>query len=255
MNTIARVGFIARGVVYILIGVLALAIARGKAAPQADRVGALQYIAAHSYGKALLWILVVGFASMALWRFAQLYFAVRRHSRKHGDEVQSLVRGISYALFFLGTLHFVQGAGLPATTGQQSQDFTAQTMSHSGGRIVVFVVGGIVTAVGLYMIWMGVTKHFLKDLRTGAMSRRAVSVATTLGTVGNIARGLMFGALGGSMVDAAIKYTATDAKGTDAVLRSFAHTAAGPLLLIAVAIGLVLFGLYSWCEARWHRDL
>lgn len=255
LNSIARAGFIARGVIYFLIGLLALAIATGKPAPQADRVGALQFIAGQSYGKPLLWALTIGLAAMALWRFAQVYFGIRRHSRRHGDEVQSFARGAIYAAFFVGTLHYAQGSGLPQSSGQQSQDFTAQAMTHSGGRVLVVVVGIVIAVIGLYMLWNGLTHRFLKDLRTGGMSRRARSVVTWLGTVGNIARGLLFGALGGFMIDAGVTYTPNEAKGTDAVLRSFAHTAAGPALLIAVAVGLVSFGLYSLCEARWHREL
>jgi uncharacterized membrane protein YidH (DUF202 family) len=255
LNSIARVGFVARGIIYFLIGLLALAIATGKAAPQADRVGALQFIAGQTYGKPLLWALTVGLAAMALWRFAQVFFAVRRHSRRHGDEVQSFARGVIYAAFFVGTLHYAQGAGLPQNSGQQSRDFTAQAMTHSGGRVVVVVVGLVIAAIGLYMLWNGLTRRFLKDLRTGAMGRRTRTIVTWLGTVGNIARGLLFGALGAFMIDAGLSYKPSEAKGTDAVLRTFAHTAVGPVLLIAVAVGLALFGLFSLCEARWHRDL
>lgn len=255
LNAIARVGFVARGVIYFLIGLLALAIVRGEAAPQADRVGALQFIAHQSYGEPLLWALTVGLAAMALWRFAQVFFGIRRHSRRHGDEVQSFARGAIYATFFVATLHYAQGAGLPQNSGQQSRDFTAQAMTHSGGRVLVVVVGLVIVAVGLYMFWNGITCRFLKDLRTGGMSRRAHTVVRWLGTVGNIARGLLFGALGGFMIDAGVSYKPNEAKGTDAVLRTFAHTAVGPMLLIAVAVGLALFGLFSMCEARWHRDL
>lgn len=255
LNAIARVGFVARGIIYFLIGLLALGIATGKAAPQADRVGALQFIAGQTYGKPLLWALTVGLAAMALWRFAQAFFGVRRHSRRHGEELQSVARGVIYALFFVGTLHYAQGAGLPRSSGQQTRDFTAQAMTHSGGRVLVVVVGLVIAAIGLYMLWNGLTRRFLKDLRTGAMSRRAHTVVTWLGVVGNIARGLLFGALGGFMIDAGLTYKPSEAKGTDAVLRTFAHTAAGPVLLIAVAVGLALFGLFSFCEARWHRDL
>ena len=77
----------------------------------------------------------------------------------------------------------------------------------------------------------------------------------TLGVVGNVARGLVFGMIGVFLVDAAVKYDASKAKGVDATLRSFAHTGLGPWLLVAVAVGFVLFGTYSLFEARWHRGV
>ena len=253
MKALAALGYLARALTYFLIGLLALAIATGKPAPAADRTGALQFLAQQHFGRLLLWLLVIGFAAMALWRFAHVYFALRLHSRRHADELQSLARGVLYTVFFLGTLHFVQGTSAPASSDQNSRDFTAQAMSHPGGRALVFIVGAVIAAAGLYMAWKGLTKRFLKSLTTTAMSRRTLTTVTWLGTIGNLARGVLFAALGGSMIDAAVRYQPTEAKGTDSVLRGFAHTGFGPVLLIAVAIGLALFGVYSACEARWHR--
>jgi hypothetical protein len=254
MKTLAALGYLARGITYFLIGVLALAIATGKAAPAADRTGALQFLAQQHFGRVLLWLLVIGFAAMALWRFAHVYFALRLHTRHHAEELQSLARGVLYTVFFFGTLHFVQGASAPASSDQNSRDFTAQALSHTGGRALVFIVGAVIAAAGLYMAWKGITKRFLKSLTTTGMSHRTLTAVTWLGTIGNVARGVLFAALGGSMIDAAVRYRPSEAKGTDSVLRSFAHTAFGPVFLIVVAIGLALFGVYSACEARWHRS-
>jgi len=66
----ARVGFLARGAMYMLIGIIALQIAVGHGG-QADRGGALGQIASKSYGAFVLWLLVVGFAGIALWRFSE----------------------------------------------------------------------------------------------------------------------------------------------------------------------------------------
>jgi hypothetical protein len=76
-----------------------------------------------------------------------------------------------------------------------------------------------------------------------------------LGALGNVARGLVFAGVGVFMIDAAATFDAAKVKGIDATLRSFAHTPVGPLLLVIVAIGLALFGVYSLAEARWHRKI
>jgi hypothetical protein len=253
---LARLGFTARGVVYILIGVLAIAIARGKAALEADRTGALQAIADQSFGKLVLWLLVIGFAAMALWRFAQALYGVHGRTTDRGaDEAMAFGRGVLYAVFFVGTLKFVRDRQLPQSTNQQSHDFTVQAMAHSGGRLLVGVVGAVVVLAGLYLIKTGLSRSFFQDLNLAGASRRTREIVETLGVVGNVARGLVFGAIGVFLIDAAVKYDASKAKGIDATLRSFAHTPLGPWLLVAVAVGFVLFGGYSLGEARWHGSL
>lgn len=255
LEPLAKAGFIARGVNYILIGVLALAIAAGKPAPEADRSGALQTVATHPLGKLILWLLVIGFAAMALWRFAQAYYGVRRRGHRGGQEALSAARGVLYTAFFIGTLRYVLGLSAPHSTNQQAQDFTATAMTHSYGRILILLVGIVIAVVGLAMIKIGASKDFLKDLQLGSARRRTRKAVELLGTVGNIARGLVFAGAGAFMIDAAATYNASKAKGIDATLRSFAHTPVGPLLLVIVAIGLALFGIYSLAEARWHRKV
>ena len=256
LEILARLGFTARGVIYILIGVLAIAIARGKEAPVADRTGALQAIAAQSYGRLVLWLLVIGFAAMALWRFAQALYGVHgRTAHRGAEEAMAFGRGVLYTVFFIGTLKFVLDRQLPASTDQQSHDFTVQAMAHSGGRLLVGVVGGVIVLAGLYLIKTGLTRSFFRDLNLSGAGRRTRESVEMLGVVGNVARGLVFGMIGVFLIDAAVRYDASKAKGIDATLRSFAHTPLGPWLLVAVAIGFVLFGVYSLCEARFHRSI
>jgi len=252
---LAKAGFIARGVVYILIGVLALAVALGKPAPEADRTGALQAVATQPFGKLLLWLLVIGFAAMALWRFAQAYYGVRLRGHRGGQEVLAAARGALYTVFFIGTLRYVLGLPAPHSTDQQARDFTTTAMAHSYGRTLILLAGLLIAVVGLAMMRIGATKSFLEDLQLSRASRRTREGVELLGALGNVARGLVFGGVGAFMVDAAVTYNASKAKGIDATLRSFAHTPVGPILLVIVAIGLALFGAYSLAEARWHRKI
>jgi hypothetical protein len=256
LDMLARLGFTARGITYILIGLLALALGLGKAAPEADRTGALQAIAAQPYGRLILWSLAIGLAAMALWRFAQSYYGVRaRSAHRGGAEAMAFARGVLYTVFFAGTLSFVLHNRLPQSTDQQSRDFASQAMQRTGGRILVLVVGAVITLAGLYLIKTGLTKSFMKDLRMTGARRRTRETVERLGVAGNVARGLVFGAVGVFMLDAAASFNVSKAKGVDSTLRSFAHTPLGPWLLIAVAIGLALFGVYSLLESRWHRGV
>ena len=96
-------------------------------------------------------------------------------------------------------------------------------------------------------------KTFVTHLRMARMSPRTREVVTTLGTVGSIARAVVFAVVGVFLVVAAVTFDPAQAQGLDGGLRKLATTPLGPWLLIAVALGLVTFGIYSCCEARWRN--
>jgi predicted negative regulator of RcsB-dependent stress response len=126
-------------------------------------------------------------------------------------------------------------------------------MREPGGRIAVGIVGLVLIGAGAWLAWQAFQRKFLADLRTGEMSPQTHKVVTFLGRAGGIARGLVFGAAGLFVLIAAVTAKAHEAKGIDATLRAFTKTPAGPWLLVVVALGLVLFGAYSWSETRWRK--
>ncbi|MEP6698002.1 MAG: DUF1206 domain-containing protein [Pseudonocardiales bacterium] len=250
LGRLARLGLVARGVTYLLVGWLALQVALGNSGKQADRGGAVQEIASKPFGSALLWLLGIGLLGLALWRFAEAAFG-----RDTGDRLKSLARGVLYAGFAVTTFTYVLGksSSAAANSNQQSVGATAKIMKHSGGRVLIVAVGLVLIAIGCYMIYEGAKKKFEDELNLGRMSRRTRQVVEKLGMYGGIARGAVFGLAGLFLVIAAVKYDPGKAKGLDGTLRSFATTPLGPWLLAVVALGLVAFGLFSLCEARWRR--
>jgi Domain of Unknown Function (DUF1206) len=250
----ARAGFVARGVIYLLIGIIALQIALGHGG-QADRGGALAQIAAKSYGTFLLWLLVVGFAGLALWRFSEAAFgAVGPDGHEAGERLKSLARGLLYSFFFVSTLQLVIGTSSSATANgnSQSKALTARIMTHGGGRLLIGLVGLVVLAIGVLLAREGWTKEFLKRMNFGGAPAGTRSLVEKLGVIGGVARGAVTALAGVFLIIAAARFSPSKAEGIDGALRAFAHTPVGPVLLILVALGLVAFGLFSWCEARWR---
>jgi hypothetical protein len=251
----ARAGFVARGVIYLLIGVIAVQIGLGHGG-QADRGGALGQIAAKSYGSVVLWLLVVGFAGLALWRFSEAAFgAVGPDGHETGERLKSLARAVLYSFFFVSTLQLVTGTSSSATANgnSQSKALTARVMAHSGGRLVVGLVGVVVLVIGVLLAREGWTKAFLKQMNLRGAPAGTRTLVEKLGVVGGVARGAVTALAGVFLVVAAVRFSPSKAEGIDGSLRAFAHTPLGPYLLILVALGLVAFGLFSWCEARWRR--
>jgi uncharacterized protein DUF1206 len=250
----ARVGFVARGLIYLLIGFIALQVALGHAG-QADRGGALAQLADHGYGTFLLWVLVVGFAGLALWRFSEAAFgAASPDGHEASERLKSLARALLYSFFFVSTLQFVTGASSSATANgnNQSRSLTARVMEHSGGRLLVGLIGLVVMVIGAMLAREGWKKEFLKRMNFFGASAGVRSLVEKLGVGGAIARGAVVAVAGVFLVIAAVRFSPSKAEGIDGSLRAFAHTPLGPVLLILVALGLVAFGLFSWCEARWR---
>ena len=251
---LGRAGLAARGVMYVLIGVLAIEIAFGKSGQKADQSGAVRLVASTPFGAVLLWLLVVGFSGLALWRLSEALFGgPGPDGRKAGSRLIAGFKAGLYGFIAFGIMKYALGLGAPKSSNTQSVDLTATAMRHPGGRILVGIVGLVLIGVGAALAWQAVKKKFLSDLRTGEMSPRTLKVVTFLGRYGGTARGIVFAVAGLFLLIAAVTAHAHKAKGIDATLRTFTKTPAGPWLLVLIAIGLVLFGCYSLAESRWRR--
>jgi hypothetical protein len=255
MSALARAGFAARGVLYALIGIIALEIAFGHSHQQADRSGAVRLVAATPFGAAILWLLVIGFAGMTLWRLSEaIWGAAGPDGHKASQRIGSLGRAVVYAVITYGILKYALGLGAPASSDKQSQDLTATALHYPGGQVLVAIAGAVIAIAGVAMMYRSWQGRFLRTLRFGSASRRARKVVTRLGQVGGVARGVVFVTIGIFLAVAAVEAKPGQAKGIDSALRVFAQTPLGPWLLVLVAAGLVIFGAFSCCEARW-RDV
>ena len=254
MKFLARAGLAARGVMYLIIGWIAVQIAFGHSSQQADRTGALHLLGRSALGEVALWLLVIGFAGMTLWRLAEAaYGSPGPDGQKASTRLGALGRAVIYGAIAYGVLKYALGVGGPQSSNQQSVDLTTSAMSHPGGRVAIVIAGLIVAGAGLYMAYSAWQKHFLKKLSTSQMRSRTRQVVTWLGRAGGIARGAIFVTAGVFLIIAAVRAQPQQAKGVDSALRALALTPLGPWLLLAVAIGLIMFGAYSCCEARWRR--
>jgi hypothetical protein len=244
-----RAGFTARGVLYLLVGGLAVRVALGAGGDQADRQGALRQIAQQPFGTALLWLLVAGLAGMALWRAAQAVLG----GDGAGKRLASGARAVFYAVVCWGTAAFAAGSGGSDSSDAKSRDWTATLLRQPGGRWIVGAAGAALCAAGAVIAFRALRRKFLEKLETGAMGPRVEQAVTAAGAGGGAARGAVYAGAGVFVLVAAVRFDPHEAKGMDDTLRSFAHTPAGPWLLLATAAGLILFGLFSFASARWRR--
>ena len=252
MAGLARTGLAARGVMYAIIGWIALQIAFGSSGHQADSAGALRLLAHNPVGAILLWLLAIGFAGLALWRLSEAIWGAAGSGGKASSRLASLGRAIIYGLLTFTIFKYVLGLGAPASSNSQSRDLTAALLRQPGGQILVTLIGLAVAAAGVALAYQYWQKKFLRQMRLGGVSPAVRRTVTRLGQIGGIARGTVFAAVGVFLVVAAVNAKPGQARGIDSALRAMTGTPFGPWLLVLVAAGLILFGVYSCCEARWR---
>ncbi|MFJ9793251.1 DUF1206 domain-containing protein [Streptomyces globosus] len=251
----ARWGFAARGVLYVLVGLIALRIAFGDSGGQADRGGALAVLSAQPLGSVLLWALGAGLVGMAVWRLSEALFGgAGEGGHKARKRLASAARCVFYAFVAYSVLRFAAGESSGSGSGdQQSKDVTAQALDLPAGRWLVGFAGVGIVVAGVWIAGRAALRKYHKHLKLGAMSRKERRFTDVTGVVGGVARGLVFAVVGVFVTRAALTYEPNEAKGVDDALRSFAEMPAGPWLLALVAAGLAFFGLFSFAMARWRR--
>ncbi|MEV5732461.1 DUF1206 domain-containing protein [Streptomyces sp. NPDC052292] len=258
MAAAARAGFAARGLIYLLVGVIALQIAFGgdSGGKQADRGGALGELASKPFGSAMLWIVGVALAGMALWRLSEAVFGgAGADGSKASKRAMAAGRAVFYAFLSFSVLSYAagdKGSG-SGSSDRNTDDITATALKWPGGQWIVGVAGAAVVVAGLWIAVRAVLKKFRKHLRTAQMSHKAKRFTDFFGVAGGAARGLVFAVAGVFALVAAVQHQPGKAKGMDDTLRSFRDLPAGPWLLALVALGLAAFGVFSWCNARWRE--
>lgn len=248
---LGRAGLAARGIIYILMGVVAVLVAIGHSSHPADQQGALQLLAAQPYGLVALVLLALGFIAYALWQLSQAAFGVTGEDDSAMQRLKAAGIAVAYAGLAYLTIKVIIGA--EGSQSRQQQDFTATVMRHPFGRWVVGVAGLVVLVAGVIMAIRGFQRKFMKYFQGSPMSATARRVTERLGMIGTIARGLVFALVGGLIIDAAVTHHARHSGGLDKALLTLRHQTAGPYLLLIAAIGLAIFGCYGLCEARWRR--
>ena len=238
----ARLGYAASGVLHLVLGWIAVGLAWGTSSQSADQTGALEQLATTPLGAVLLWVVVVGFALLALWQAAE---SVTVNGAK--ETVKSAAKGVGYLVLagLAARIATNQGGG---SGEEQTTSLTATAMGHPLGRVAVAAVGAGIIGVAVYHVVKGWSRKFLADLR-----EQPPAAVVVVGRVGYVAKGVALGVVGVLFIVAAVTRDPEDAGGLDAALRSLLELPAGTVLLTAVGLGVAAYGIYSFGRARYAR--
>lgn len=252
LGWLARAGLVARGVVYGIIGLLALKLALGDGGKATNQEGALQTIAHQSFGELLLVLVAIGLGGYSLWRLVRA--AVGHGAEQQDstfDRISALDSGIAYGTLCITAIGILTSSGGGGSGSPKST--TGGVLDWTGGTLLVGIAGAILVGVAVYQAYEGLAKKFPEDAKTGEMSPAVEKAYTALGMFGILARAVIFALIGYGLIKAAVDYNPKEAIGLDGALRELAHASYGPALLGLVAAGLIGFGLYSIVDARYRK--
>ena len=250
-EVLARAGFVARAAVYAIIGVLAFRLAVGDGGKITNQQGAFHTVAHQAFGHVLLVLLAIGLGGYSVWRLVHAGLGHGPEGADKGvDRVAALASGLAYGVLCFIAIEVLTGA---ARGSGNTHKTTAGVLGWPGGTWIVGIAGVVMVGVALYQGYKGITQSFLKDSKTESMSPRMKRWIARVGTVGHLARMVVFGLVGIFLVKAAIDYAPRAAVGLDGALAKLLHQSYGSYLLGIVAAGLIAFALYSLSDARYRR--
>lgn len=256
VDRLGRYGLGAKGVSYMLVGALALALAVAGRGRPTSREGAVAALADEPGGAILLGAIAAGFAAYAVWRLVQAVFDRERE----GSDAPGVAKRVGYAgqaAVYAGmtylTLHVLLVDDRVPSQTSQARRATAEVLDWPAGRWLVGLAGAALVGAGLYNGYRAVTGGFDEKWRTGEMSPAERRWSARIAVTGLLARLVVFGLVGAFLVKAAAEYDPAEAIGLDGALRKAAEASYGSWLLGLVAVGLACYGLTCLVEARYRR--
>jgi hypothetical protein len=263
---LGRAGWVAKGAVYVLIGLLAVPIAFGGDEGSANREGALAQVASNSWGTVVLWIMAIGLAGYALWRFMTAVVPAN-----HDEGAKTVAHRVAYAASGVAYLVLAWTAGSMAMHGRDSassgsgsgsgggeeakvEELSRSLIEQGWGRWLLALVGIGVLAFAVREARKGLGRHFHDDLDESEASSTERTLLDRSGIAGHLGRGLVAGLISVFLIRAAWTANPDDANGLDATLREVASNGLGALLVLVAALGLIAYGAFCVISAR-HRVL
>jgi hypothetical protein len=261
LHLIARAGYAARGIIYVIVGALAALAALGQGGGTTDSRGALSSLMSAPFGKFLLVAIALGLLGYSAWRAVQSVLDVDDHgtglkglSIRAGLAVSAVTHvGLAFfaASIALGWAAGGQSAGKSGGgDGSSSQEWTAWLLSQPFGPWLVGAAGLAVAGAGVAHMVKGWRGDFLRRFEMAPSERDFIAPVSRFGL---IARGVAFVLIGAFLVTAAIQHDPSEARGLSGALQALQQQPSGWVLLAILAFGLVAFGAYSLIESVYRR--
>jgi hypothetical protein len=254
MARLVRVGYAAKGVLYLLIGGLALQLALGEGGRLTDASGALRSVVGQPFGLVLLAAIGVGLIAYAAWEFSGVFWLPRlhrRHSKVWLEQAGSVVKSVGYGAVGWEALQMVMGAR--ASSGNSTDEYAREAMQLPLGQWAVAAVGIGIAIYGIVQARKAWQARLGEDLDQSALRREGLGWVVNIGRLGVGARGVVFVAMGILLARAGFDRRPSEAGGTAEALGSLLSQPFGTTLLAVIAAGVICFGVWQLLHARYAR--
>ena len=252
IERLARVGYVAKAVLYGTIGILAAQVALGSGGRTTDTRGALRELMDAPYGRAMLIVIAVGLFGYALWAFVRaITDAEGRGTKAKGIalRVGDLVRGVAHAALAFAAVRLARGSG--GGGGNGTQEWAGKVMDAPFGEALLWAAAAGVAGYGLYQLYRSWAAKLGKRLAIGELPPGTASWIVGVSRFGIAARGVVFCLIAWFLARAAAHHNPSEAGGVRESLRALGEAGRWPLAL--VALGLVAYGVYELVNARYRR--
>jgi hypothetical protein len=257
LELLERLGYVARGVLYAVMGALALGLALGVGGLATDQSGSLVFLTSGPLGKMMLLVVAAGLAAYAVWGFVRAIFdPLNRGKDAHGilDRLGFVWSGISYAALAVFAFQLFAGSGQIAAR-DSTQTTIARILAYPAGEWAAVAIGLVAIGVGIYQFVMAYTASFKKDLKRDEMTKAQEDFVVGLGRLGFFARGVVFTLVGWFVLQGGLHRDPNRVHGFSGAFLFLLTQPYGHLLLGTVALGFVALGLHSFAAARWIKLL
>jgi hypothetical protein len=254
IDTAARLGFAAKGVVYTLIGALALQSALGQGGDTEGSQGAVASIADEPFGVVILVMLAIGLAAYVLWRLATAILDTENAGSSAGGiakRVGYFVSALSYGALTVLAVQLASGG--MSSDGQSREEWTARLMSTEAGTWLLGLIGIAIVVTGLHQLYRGLGSTYMDRYNAEGMSASNRTWVKRAGRIGHAARGITFGIIGVLLIHAALQHDPSEAVGVGGALAALAAQPYGRWLLGVVAAGFVSYGIYCFFRVPYRR--
>ncbi|WRP06122.1 DUF1206 domain-containing protein [Rossellomorea aquimaris] len=247
----ARIGYISRGIVYMLIGALAVMAALGIGGSTSDSSGAFSAVASKPFGEVLLWILGFGLIGIVLWRLIQVVKDpehVKNDGKSMFRRLANLISGIAYGSLTYNAFAIAMHAKSSGSGSKQT--LSAKLLSQPFGQWIVGIVGLIIIGYALYEIHKAYTEKYTNKFKRHEMSEKEWELGRKTGKLGLYSRGTVFLLIGYFFIQTAITADPDKTQGLDGALSKIAQQPYGQWLLGIVAVGLFLYGVFQILKGK-----
>ncbi|WP_191565992.1 DUF1206 domain-containing protein [Metabacillus idriensis] len=255
IRRLGRFGYMAKGTVYFLIGILAVMAALGAGGKTTGTSGMLQTVASKPFGEILLWLIGIGLIGYVIWGIIK----VIKDPENKGTDAKGIITRAGYAVSAIVygaiafkaisvAMHASSGGG-----GGSEKTISAKLLAQPFGQWIIGLVGIIIIGYGLYELYTGYTEKFMNKFKVSEMNQHEKKIARKSGKVGLIARGAVLSMIGYFFIQTAISANPEQSKGIDGALAELASKPFGQWLLGIVAAGLMLYGIYEVIRGRYEH--